>query len=122
MCTMSSGKDSMLNTLVVPQRRSSANPLEMDSQVIVVGERALEVIDPADPMGKSLLLENGAAHDREVQMAVRIDEPGHENAIAKVFDLPARKVACAAHSNDPPAVQDGPLHPRSAARQRQDDA
>ena len=79
----------MLNTQVVPQRRNSSNPSRDGLQVIVVRKRAFEIIDSAHPVGKILLLENGAAHDREIEMAVRIDEPGHKDAVAKVFDLPA---------------------------------
>ena len=62
-------------------------PVRNRLQVVIVRKRAFEIIDPANPVRETVLLENGAAHDREVEMAVGIDETGHQDRIAEVFEL-----------------------------------
>ena len=45
------------------------------------------------------MLENGASHYCEVEMAVSIDKPGHEDRVSQVFYLPRSKFPRAPDSN-----------------------
>ena len=56
-------------------------------------------------MRETLMRENGTSHDREVEMAMRVDQTRHEDAIAKVFAFPGGQIAPPAHRNDAAPVE-----------------
>ena len=57
-------------------------------EVVVVVEAAFEGIDAPHPGGETLRRRDGVAHHRVVEMAVRVDEPRHERAVAEVDHRP----------------------------------
>ena len=90
-------------------------------QIVFIGKRALKVVNPSDPMREAFLLENGTSHDREVKMAVGVDETRHKNALAKVFAFLRSEVPGTAYCNDPvPAEMDIAVFNRRAAQGQYD--
>ena len=77
------GKASMLQTLVVPQRRSSAKPRCDRREIIVAVEAALERIDALDPGGETLRRRDRVPHHRVVEMAVRVDQPRQQRRLRR---------------------------------------
>ena len=55
-------------------------------------------------------------------MAVRIDEPGHKDGVAKVFDLGACQSSRPSHGDNPPRIQVDHAILDWRGSQRQDDA
>ena len=68
-------------------------------QVIVVREGAFEIINSPHPIRETAVLENGASHYGEVEMAVGIDQTGHKDRVSQVFHLSRGELRCAPHSN-----------------------
>ena len=96
--------------------------VENGLQIVGVCQGALQVIDPSDPMRKTPLLKDGAAHDGKIQVTMRVNEPGHQDAFAEVLNGPRRQVASPPDSDDPTAVQVyNPVLDGGRAK-RQDDA
>ena len=55
-------------------------------EVVFVIKGALESVEPLDPCGKTAWRLNGAPEHRVVEMAVGVDESGHQDLLAQVDD------------------------------------